>query len=93
MNHLAQFAPSPIHPALSPSDPSPLSFSTVYQDPYANKNKPAFFLQDPKDGMCLGSSGGFGPCDGTAVWILADRKEVRSSMPATLHNTTMRLCI
>ena len=33
-----------------------------------------FWLQDPKDGSCLGPYG-FAACNEATVWVLADRRE------------------
>lgn len=42
-------------------------------DPYDNRDRTLFWLQDPRDNTCLGANG-FGVCDESSLWMLADRK-------------------
>jgi hypothetical protein len=63
----------------------------IQKDPYANRDKQLFWLQDPRDNTCLGPSG-FGVCDESSVWMLADRRE-GAVLVAPFETTNNDMCL
>lgn len=64
------------------------------KDPNDNKGNTPFFLQDPKDGTCLGSNG-FTVCDERALWLLTRRvgKKNTYSLVSFFNPTQNGMCL
>lgn len=60
-------------------------------DPYDNRDRPLFWLQDPRDNTCLGPQG-FGVCDEASLWMLADRKG-GAALVAPFETGNAQMCL
>jgi hypothetical protein len=58
---------------------------------YSNKGKRFFWLIDPRDNSCLGAQG-FGMCDGSTAWIIAERRE-GNVLVSLLENDKSDMCL
>lgn len=64
------------------------------RDPNDNKGTTPFFLQDPRDEMCLGPYG-FTVCDERALWVLTNRSDRKKtySLVSLLNPSESGMCL
>jgi len=81
---------TPAHPAKNKPKKAPPP-KKKKDSSYSNKGKRFFWLIDPRDKSCLGAQG-FGMCDGSTAWIIAERKE-GNVLVSLLENDKSDMCL